>query len=108
MGTMTGTQFKRCRQEIGMTQAQMGTRLGGYKARTVQSWERGERGIPAGVQELIETIADKQEALKALAELLLEVSPSADADELAAFEAGMQTVEKLAGMKFNDYLDTLD
>ena len=53
---MTPAEFRAARLALGLTQTEMGQRLGGerpYALRTVQSWESGERGIPPAVAALV-------------------------------------------------------
>lgn len=56
---MTPEQFSKIREDLGLTQEEMGMRLGGYSWRTVASWESGERGIPPAVGKLIKTEEEK-------------------------------------------------
>lgn len=54
---MTPHEFKAARAELGLTQPEIGVRLGdeseSYSVRTVASWEGGERKIPPAVSKLI-------------------------------------------------------
>ena len=49
---MTGTQLKRRRRQLGLTQRQLADRLGVTET-TVARWERGERRISEPVSRLL-------------------------------------------------------
>lgn len=57
---MTHIEFRAARKALGISQAKMGERLGGYKLRTVQSWEAGEREIPPAVRVLTDLLVKLQ------------------------------------------------
>ena len=56
---MTPESFKSFRTHLGLSQTAMGKWLGTetrpYSLRAVQSWESGERKIPAAIERLIDT-----------------------------------------------------
>ena len=51
---MDQKQFKEARKLLGLTQEQLGRKLGHYGKRTVGKWERGEREIPKSITVLME------------------------------------------------------
>lgn len=55
MATMTGSELRRLRHGLGLTQAQMGERIG-VTQNTVARWERGEVGIGEPQARLIRLI----------------------------------------------------
>jgi len=50
---MEGIELKKLRKDMKLSRKEMADRLGGYKARTVMSWENGERKVPKAVEKLI-------------------------------------------------------
>jgi DNA-binding transcriptional regulator YiaG len=51
---MTPSDFKAIRKNLGLTQTEMGERLGGYCLSAVYQWERGTRPIEKAVAKLME------------------------------------------------------
>lgn len=53
---MTGPEFKILRENLNLTQEDMGRALGGYTKRAVAGWERGDNDLPPAVNKLIKIL----------------------------------------------------
>jgi DNA-binding transcriptional regulator YiaG len=51
---MTPESFRTTRKRLGLSQTEMGDRLGGYSLSAVYQWERGTRPIEKAVAKLME------------------------------------------------------
>lgn len=87
--------FAGIREDLGLTQAEMGMRLGGYSWRTVASWESGSRKIPAAIRIALVALDDKERLLEAIMGFLCR-APGYQAECKAA-------VEKVTGEPFTRY-----
>lgn len=61
--TMTAKEFKDAREIFKLSQTAMGRKMGGYKLRTVQSWEAGERAIPQAVELIVRTHLEQKSTI---------------------------------------------
>ena len=94
--SLTPEQFASTREDLGLTQAEMGMRLGGYSWRTVASWESGDRGIPPAVESLLTALEQKERLMEAIMDLLTK--------RPLAIENAKQEIAIAAGMEYRDYL----
>ena len=89
MATDLGTRIKRARQLLGLTQAQLGTRVGAT-ARAVGSWERGEK-VPRNLYALEGALAPHFSADG----LPREPEPPADPRERELYYLLLQQIEDM-------------
>ncbi|MFZ1106844.1 MAG: helix-turn-helix domain-containing protein [Rhodomicrobium sp.] len=54
---MSGEEFRTLRDVLGMTQEQLGTRMG-VDGRTIRKWENNERNIPGPAIELAKILVE--------------------------------------------------
>ena len=99
MTKMTAEHFKYNREMLGLTQTEMGSELGGYKLRTVQSWEAGERGTPQGVQKLLKLMAN-QKVLLSVADDLIFACKSGEAQRKFSVGKAIIQIEGVTGKKY--------
>lgn len=86
--TMTAKEFKKARETFNISQTAMGEKLGGYKLRTVQSWEAGERAIPQGVVATLSLLNERNALLDVVVRMVEDHETGNDKDlEKAAIDA---------------------